>query len=165
MRDRDHPRALGEPLQRRRDRVRRLAADARVDLAEDHRLATADAAIASATWESHTTGGASRRPTEREPAVRTDQEDGLVGAGRAGVALAHLDAELALTHPDAAEPSATASAKGPAAIPRAARSASASSPARASAAASASSGGDRVEPASSADSSARAAAARASRSP
>ena len=42
VRDRDHLRARGEPLKRLADRVRRLAADARVDLVEDHRLAAGD---------------------------------------------------------------------------------------------------------------------------
>ena len=42
VRDRDHLRALGEPLQRPADGVRRLAADAGVDLVEDQRLAARD---------------------------------------------------------------------------------------------------------------------------
>ena len=42
VRDREHLRALGEALQRRRDGVRRDAADAGVDLVEDERLAARD---------------------------------------------------------------------------------------------------------------------------
>ena len=42
VRDREHLRALGEPLQRRGDRVRGHAADACVDLVEDERLAPGD---------------------------------------------------------------------------------------------------------------------------
>src|SRR5438876_4582043 len=41
MRDRDHLRALAEAPKRLADRVRGLATDARVDLVEDHRLASA----------------------------------------------------------------------------------------------------------------------------
>src|ERR671936_516810 len=42
VRDRDHLRALAQPLERLRNRVSRLAADAGVDLVEEHRLAAGD---------------------------------------------------------------------------------------------------------------------------
>ena len=71
-------------------------------------------------------GGLGDRP-ERQARVGPDQEDGLVGARRAGLALAQLDAELALAHADVGELAATASANGPAASRRAAPSVTAAS--------------------------------------
>ena len=84
MRDRHDLGALGETLERVGDGVRRRAADAGVDLVEDHRLAAAD----GRDRERHARELAARRRLrdrpEREAGVRADQEDRLVGAGRAG---------------------------------------------------------------------------------
>ena len=103
VRDREHLRALGEPLQRRGDGVGGLAADARVDLVEDHRLAAADRRDRERDARELAARGRLGDRPERQAGVRADQEDGLVGARRAGIALAQLDAELALAHADAAQ--------------------------------------------------------------
>ena len=103
VRDRQHLCALGEALQRRRDRVRSLAADAGVDLVEDHRLASSDGGDRERDARELAPGGGLRDRPEREPGVRADQENGLVDARRAGIALAQLDAELPLAHADAAQ--------------------------------------------------------------
>ncbi len=83
--------------------MRRLAADARVDLVEHHRLAAPD----RGDRERDPRELAARRGlgdgAERQARVRADQEDGLVSAGLAWIALAQLDPELALAHADAAE--------------------------------------------------------------
>ena len=103
VRDRDHLRALAEPAQRLADRVRRLAADARVDLVEDDRLPPPTAAIASAIRESSPPEAVWATGANGRPCVRADEERSLVGAGRAGLALVQLDPELALAEPDAVE--------------------------------------------------------------
>ena len=166
VRDRDHLRALGEPLQRRGDGVGRLAADARVDLVEDQRLATAD----RGDRERDAGELAARRRlgdgAERQPGVGADQEDGLVDAGRAGIALAQLDAELALAHADAAELLGDRFGEGagrllPRGAERVDELSPTSTPRRPAASAAAAAGSS---PPSSASSSSRAAAARASSS-
>ena len=100
MRDRQHLRALGEPLQRGRDGVRRDAADAGVDLVEDERLAARDRRQRKGDPRELAAGCRLGHRPERETRVRTDEEDGLVRAGRAGLALAKFDEELALPHPE-----------------------------------------------------------------
>ncbi len=103
VRDRDHLRPFGEPLQRGRDRVRGLAADARVDLVEDERLAPADRSDRERDARELAAGRGLRHRAEGQAGVRADQEDGLVDAGRAGIALAQLHPELAVAHADATQ--------------------------------------------------------------
>ncbi len=70
------------------DGVRRLAADAGVDLVEDHRLAAADRGDRERDARELAARGGLGDRRERQARVRADQERDLVGAGRAGVALA-----------------------------------------------------------------------------
>ena len=103
VRDRDHLRALREPLQGLRDRVRGLAADAGVDLVEDHRLPAGDRGDRERDARELAAGGGLGDRAERQARRSAGQEHRLVRAGRAGIALAQLDAELAVAHADAAQ--------------------------------------------------------------
>ena len=105
VRDRqDRQCALGEALQRRRDRVGSLAADPGVDLVEDHRRPPPHPPRRSQARRGRARPrGRLGDGAERQACVRTDQEDCFVCAGRARVAVAQLDPELALAHADAAQ--------------------------------------------------------------
>ena len=103
VRDRQHLRPLGEPLQRVGDRVRRRAADAGVDLVEHHRQPAGHGRDRERDARELAAGGGLGDRPERHPRVRADQEGDLVRAGRARLPLAELGPELALAHPDAAE--------------------------------------------------------------
>ena len=82
VRDRDDLRAAGEPAQRLADGVRGLAADAGVDLVEDHRLAAADGRDRERDpRQLAARGGLGDRP-ERQAGVRAHEERDLVGARR-----------------------------------------------------------------------------------
>ncbi len=100
MRDRDHLRPLRQPAQHAADGVRGLSADAGVDLVEDERLAARDRGDGERDARQLAAGGRLRDGRERHPRVGADEEDGVVGAGGAGVALAQLDEELPFTHAD-----------------------------------------------------------------
>src|SRR5581483_3643162 len=103
VRDRDHLRAFGEALQHAADRVRGLPADPGVDLVEDERLAACNRGDRERDAAELAAGRGLGERAEREARVRADEEDRLVGAGRAEVALAQLAHELALAHADVAE--------------------------------------------------------------
>ena len=170
VRDREHLRALREPLQRRCDRVRRLAADASSISSTPSSVSHREPCLRRP--RSRARRARARRPTRSRRPARTGarrsaeiRKDGLVGTGRPGIALAQLDAELALAHPDAPQllrhgagerggrhlPGRSQLGRGPFILSSAAASASAAAAAGSS-------------PLSSAASSSRAAAARASRS-
>jgi hypothetical protein len=97
---RGHLRPLREPLQELADGVRGLAADARIDLVEDHRLAAADCCDGERDARQLAAGRRLGDRRERKPRIRTDEEDDLVGARRARLARPQLDGELALAHAD-----------------------------------------------------------------
>ena len=81
-----------------RDRMRGHSADARVDLVEDERLAARHRGERERDPRELAAGRRLGDRAERQARVRPDEEDGLVGAARAGVALAELDQKLALPH-------------------------------------------------------------------
>ena len=89
--------------QRLADRVRGLAADARVDLVEDHRLAAADGRDRERDRAKLAARGRLGDRRERQPAFGRIRNDDLVGAGRARLALAQLGPELALAEADAVQ--------------------------------------------------------------
>src|SRR5437764_7423176 len=103
VRDRHDLGPLSEPSEGRSYVVRGSAADARVDLVEDERLAAAD----GRDRERDPRQLAARRRLgdrrERQARVRPDEEGGSVRAIRAWVGRRQLDAELALAHADAVE--------------------------------------------------------------
>jgi hypothetical protein len=103
VRDRDHLCPFREAPQRLSDRVCRLAADARVDLVEDHRLPTADGCDGERDSRQLATRGRLGDRRKREARVRADQERDLVGPGRTRIALAELGLELAVAEADAVE--------------------------------------------------------------
>ena len=74
VRDRDHLRALGEPPQRLGDGVRGRAADARVDLVEDDRLAARDGRDRERDPRQLAARGRLGDGRERQAGVRPDQE-------------------------------------------------------------------------------------------
>ena len=83
VRDRQHLRPLGEPLEDAGDAVRGDAADARVDLVEHDRLAAGDRRDRERdAGELAARGGLGDR-RERQPGVRPHEERRLVRAGRA----------------------------------------------------------------------------------
>ena len=102
VRDRDHLRPPGEAAERLADRVCGLAADAGVDLVEDHRLAAADRGDRKGDARELAAG---RRlgtgPNGRPPFGRTEKTASSAPAGP-GRPRARR-AELALAEPDAAE--------------------------------------------------------------
>ena len=134
VRDRDHLRARGQARERVGDAVRGRAADARVDLVEDHRLAAADGGDRQRDAGELAARGRLGDRRERQPGVRPDQERDLVGAGRA-LARARRAPRGTRRRPcrSRAARAATASANGPAAAARASRSAAATAATRASA--------------------------------
>ena len=83
--------------------MRGLAADAGVDLVEDERLPSSDGREGERDAGELAARGGLGDGTERQPRIRADQEDGLVRAARARVALAQLDAELSLPQADASQ--------------------------------------------------------------
>ena len=104
VRDRYDLRPLGEPLQESADGVRRLAADACVDLVEDKRVTARDGCDRERDPRQLAARGGLGDRREREAGVRADEEDGIVGSGRTRlVALAELADELAVAHADIAE--------------------------------------------------------------
>ena len=104
VRDRHDLRVLGEPLEQPADGVRRLAADPGVDLVEDERVAAGDGRDRERDPRELAAGGRLGDRCEREAGVRADEEDGVVGSGRARlVALAKLADELAVAHADVAK--------------------------------------------------------------
>src|SRR5262245_46965460 len=103
VRDREHLRPLAEALKRGCDRMSRDAADACVDLVEHERLAARDRGERQGdARELPTRGGVCDR-REGESGVRSHEERHLVRAARADLALAQLDDELALPHPQRAQ--------------------------------------------------------------
>src|SRR3954454_15708476 len=90
VRDRDHLRPLGKPLEDPADRVCRLAADTRVDLVEDERLAAGDHGDRQGDPRELAAGGGLRDGREREARVWPDEEDRLVGTRGAEVAFLEL---------------------------------------------------------------------------
>ena len=103
VRDRDHLRRLGGPHERARDGVGRLAADARVELVEDERVAAGDDCDRERDPRELAAGRRLRDRRERQARVRADQELDLVGAGRAGLALSQARLELAVAETEAFE--------------------------------------------------------------
>src|SRR5512146_1066546 len=101
--DRDHLRPLCQPTERTADGVGGLAADARIDLVEHHRLAARDGGNRQRHARELSSGGGLGDGAERQTRVRPDQERRLVATGRAGLALAQLDEELAVAHPHLAQ--------------------------------------------------------------
>ena len=71
--DGDHLRALGQPLQRAADGMRGLAADACVDLVEDHRVAASDGGDRERDSRQLAAGRRLGCRAERKAAVRTDR--------------------------------------------------------------------------------------------
>ena len=133
VRDGEHLRALGEALQRRRDRVRRHAADPRVDLVEDERLAAGHRRERERDARQLAARGRVRDRRERQAGVRADEERRLVASGRTDLALAKLDEELALAHAERGELVGDGLGETLRVLPRAcARSASASAATRSS---------------------------------
>src|SRR5581483_10774059 len=100
VRDGDDLRALGQTPEHASDGIRRLPADAGVDLVEDECLAARDGGDRERDARELPTGRRLGDGGEREAGVGTDEEDGLVGAGGARVALPQLAHELALPHAD-----------------------------------------------------------------
>src|SRR6185503_20181012 len=95
---------LGKTPEQSADGVRRLAADPGVDLVEDERLSPRDGRDGERDSRELPAGGGLRDRRERESRVRADEEDRLVGSGRARLApLPQLAEKLALAHPDAAQ--------------------------------------------------------------
>src|SRR5688572_25943801 len=103
VRDRQYLRALGEPLERRGDRMGGHAADARVDLVEDEGLAAGHDGEGERDPRQLAAGRGVRDGCERETGVRPDEERRLVGAVRPDLALAKLDEELAFAHAERAK--------------------------------------------------------------
>ena len=103
VRDRDHLRAGAEALQRTADRVRGLAADARVDLVEDHRRPAADRGDRERDAGQLAAGGRLGDGRERQARVRAHEERDAVAPRRPGLGLGEVDAELALVHADVSE--------------------------------------------------------------
>src|SRR5579884_3077786 len=103
VRDRDHLRALGQPAEEPADGVRGLAADARVDLVEDERVAARDGGDRQRDPRQLASRCRLGHGRERQPGVRPDEERGLVDAGRARLALPQLADELAVAHADLPE--------------------------------------------------------------
>src|SRR5207244_3431016 len=97
MRDRHDLGPLGESAQRVADPVRRLAADAGVDLVEDHRLTTRHGGDRESDARELAAGGGLRNRTERQTRVRPYEERNLVETGLARISLPQLGDELALT--------------------------------------------------------------------
>ena len=93
----------GEPLQRLAHRVRRAAADARVDLVEDERLAAAYRRDREGDPRELAARCGLRDRRERQARVRADQEGDAVLAGRARVGRVEHGLELALAEADALE--------------------------------------------------------------
>src|SRR5439155_2252967 len=73
------------------------AADARVDLVEDHRLTTRDGGDRESDARELAAGGGLRNRTERQTRVRPYEERNLVETGLARISLPQLGDELALT--------------------------------------------------------------------
>ena len=99
VRDGDHLRAAGEPLQGLGDAVGRLATDPRVDLVEDESLATRHG-----RKRERNTGQLAARcglgdRTERQSLVRPDLVRRFVTTRRAGRRITHVDTKLAVSHP------------------------------------------------------------------
>ena len=88
VRDRDHLRALGEPLEHVGDRVRGDAADAGVDLVEDHRLAARDGGDRERDARELAAGGGLGDRPERQPGFGRIRKRASSRAGRAELALA-----------------------------------------------------------------------------
>src|SRR5829696_6967270 len=104
VRDRHDLRTLAEASQRLRDGVRRLAADARVDLVEDERhLPARGGSDRQGDARELAAGGGLRNGCERQTGVRTDQERDGVRAHGGRLAFADLDVELALPEADPLE--------------------------------------------------------------
>ena len=103
VRDRQHLRALTEASQDIGDAMRGDASDAGVDLVEHDGLASRDRGDRESNAREFTARGRLRNRRERQPGVRTDEEHRFVGPGRPRLALAQLDMELALTHPEVGE--------------------------------------------------------------
>src|SRR5207248_7606971 len=101
--DRDDLRPLAEPAERAADGVRRLAADAGVDLVEDHRRPAADSRDRERDARELPARGRLGDRRERQARVGTQEERDAVGAVRPGLGLGELDAELALAERDVAE--------------------------------------------------------------
>jgi len=91
------------PASRRSVSATACAADARVDLVEDERLAAGDGCEGERDARELAARGRLRDWGKRQTGVRSDQEDGVVGAGRAGVARPDLDVELAVSEPEPAQ--------------------------------------------------------------
>jgi len=103
--DRHHLSASRQPLQRLTDGVRRLAADPRVDLVEDDRLAAADRGDRQRDAGKLAARGRVGNGCERQACVRADLEGDRVRSGqpKAVRLLRQLDAKLALAHADSLE--------------------------------------------------------------
>src|SRR5438094_132194 len=90
-----------EPPEQRANGVCRLAADPRVDLIEDERVAPGHGRDGQRDPRQLPAGGGLRDLGERQPRIRADEEHGLVGSGRARlVPLPERADELALAHAD-----------------------------------------------------------------
>src|SRR5262249_50181976 len=101
--DRDHLRAHGGAGERTADGVRGFAADARVELVEDERVAARDHGDRERDAGELAARGRVRDGRQRHARVRPDQEPHLVGAARARLARRELRRELAVAHSEPRE--------------------------------------------------------------
>src|SRR5579862_3502550 len=100
VRDRDHLRAAREPAQRLADRVGGAAADAGVDLVEDHRVPASDRGDRERDPRELPARRGLRDGRLRKARIGADQEPDRVDARRAGLDLAEHGAELTLGDSD-----------------------------------------------------------------